>query len=344
MTSPDFKTLEWRLARDRDRTLERLLTELPSDRTGLLWELVPRYPQRSGKGLRAALCLSVCRALGGTVELAVNTAAAIELFHNAFLVYDDAQDESKFRRGLPTLQFEYGAGVAINVGNALNLLALGRMLDNHVLLGPQIALELIRDAQEMFHRTLEGQALEIAWIRGNICDLDCDDYYRLCLKKTAWYTTIYPCRAGAWIATSDRHTSRRLDHYAWYLALAFQIQDDLLNLTGEFDAYGKEIAGDLLEAKRTLMLIHALKSARGRDRTRLKRFLKSPRSKRTLREAKWVLALLTSVGSIDFARRASRQCAGAALIEGLSALGDVDDSADKGFLLELPLYVISRTR
>lgn len=342
MNTLDFRALEQRLAYYRDQTLDRLLAELPSSKSGYLWELVPIYPQREGKGLRAALCLATCHAFGGSSKLALNTAAAIELLHNAFLVHDDAQDGSKFRRGQPSLFYEYGPAVAINVGNALSLLALERLLDNHLLLGPNIALNLIRDTQEMLHHTLEGQAIESAWIRDNVCNLEFLDYYSLCLKKAAWYTTIFPCRAGAWIATGHRQDARRLDRYGWYLGLAFQIQDDLLNLTGQFECYGKEIADDLLEGKRTLMLIHLLRSVKGNDRKKLVKFLKKPRQFRSMHKAQQVLEMMEKCGSLDFARRAARQLAGAALAEAIEALHDIPDSGDKGFLLELPLFIVER--
>jgi geranylgeranyl diphosphate synthase type II len=340
----DFTSLHESLVRYRNRTLDRLLTDLPDSKASYLWELVPIYPRREGKGLRAALCLATCQALGAPSVRALNTAVAIELLHNGFLVHDDAQDGSQVRRGEPTLHREFGLAVAINVGNALSLLALGRFLDNHVLLGAPTALELIRDAQEMLHHTLEGQALELAWIRDNVCDLDQADYFQLCLKKTAWYTTIFPCRAGAWIATGRRPDARRLDRFAWYLGLAFQIQDDLLNLTGQLERYGKQIAEDLLEGKRTLMLIHLLRSLKGRERNRLVRYLKTPAQARTARTAQWVFEQMTARGSLKFARQTARQLAGAALAEAIEALRDVPDSADKAFLLELPLFIVERDR
>jgi geranylgeranyl diphosphate synthase type II len=340
----DFTALEGRMEHYRRLTLDRLLAEAPHAQGDYLWELVPIYPQRGGKGLRPALCLATCRALGAPLHRALNTAAAIELLHNAFLIHDDAQDGSALRRGQSTLHREYGTAVAINVGNALNLLALGRFLDNHVLVGPHTAAELIRDAQDMLQRTLEGQALEIAWIRNNACDLDFRDYYQLCLKKTAWYTTIFPCRAGAWLATGDRRDARRLDRYGWYLGLAFQIRDDLLNLTGETARYGKEAADDLLEGKRTLMLIHLLRSTSGGDRARLERYLQAPRPERAPDDAAWMLEQMHARGSLAFAERTAQRLAGAALAEAIEGLRDVPDSPDKGFLFELPLFIVERDR
>ena len=171
-----------------------------------------------------------------------------------------------------------------------------------------------------------------------------DDYYRMCLKKTSWYTCIYPSRVGALIATEGRFEVDRLDRFGWYLGAAFQIQDDLLNLVGDYGKYGKEISGDLLEGKRTLMLIHLLRTAGAADREEVRRFLGKRRRERTGEEVRWLHRLLVEHGSLDFARQAARDLAGAALAEGEAVLRDVPDSEDKSFLLATARYVIERDR
>ncbi len=328
----------------REQTLAVLLRELPQRSPAYLYELIPSYPRRPAKGLRAALCLATCKALGGSLERALNTAAAIELFHNAFLVYDDVQDESECRRGGPTLAAEHGVGIAVNVGNAMNLLAIGRLMANRRSLGSSLAWRIMTEAEEMMRHSLEGQAIELGWIRDNVCDLSEDDYYRMCLKKTSWYTCIFPCRIGALMAAPERIDLDRLYRFGWYLGAAFQIQDDILNLVGEYEKYGKEIAGDLQEGKRTLMLIHLLGTARPDERAVLRSFLAKPRRERLAAEVRWLHGLLIERGSIDFARRCARQLASAAYDEGCAALHAVPDSEDKSFLLETARYVIGRDR
>jgi geranylgeranyl diphosphate synthase type II len=328
----------------RDLTLEALLKQLPTRSPAYLYELIPSYPRRPGKGLRGALCLATCKALGGRLDRALNSAAAIELFHNAFLVHDDVQDESESRRGGPTLHAEHGVAIAVNVGNAMNLLALGRMRANREILGPTLAWRLLTESEEMMRHSLEGQALEISWIHDNVCDLTDDDYYRMCLKKTSWYTCIFPCRAGALIAQEGRFDPARLDRFGWYLGAAFQIQDDLLNLVGDYGKYGKEISGDLWEGKRTLMLIHLLRTVCEADRERVRSFLAKPRRERAAAEVLWLHGLMVDHGSLDFAREAAHDLARAALAQGQEALSDIPDSEDKDFLLETVRYVIERDR
>jgi geranylgeranyl diphosphate synthase, type II len=88
---------------------------------------------------------------------------------------------------------------------------------------------------------------------------------RMCLKKTPWYSFIYPIRVGAIIAPGFTLDPKRFSRFGWYFGAAFQIQDDLLNLTGEFAKYGKELGGDIAEGKRTLMLIHLLAACTVRE-------------------------------------------------------------------------------
>lgn len=332
------------LAAYRDRTLQALLAGLPEDSPAYLYDLLGTYPSRPGKGLRAALCLATCAAYGGDVDLALNSAVAIELFHNAFLIHDDIQDASEQRRGGPTLQSMYGTGIALNVGNATNLLAVRRVRANRTLLGGQLAWRVFEETETMLRHSLEGQAIELGWIRDNVAGLAQDDYYRMCLKKTSWYTCLYPCRVGRLVALGEREDATVLDRYGWYLGAAFQIQDDLLNLVGTYESYGKEILGDLREGKRTLMVIHLQETLRGRDAERLHAFLGQSRAERCDADVRWVMGRLEGCGSLAAARAHARDLADAARREAQSALAGLPDGPDRSFLLALPDYVVTRER
>ena len=323
-------------------TLESLFAHLPETSPAYLYDLVGSYPSRPGKGLRAALCLATCGALGGNVARAVNSAAAIELFHNAFLIHDDIQDDSEQRRGAPALPIQYGIGVALNVGNATNLIALQRLMANRGVVGARVAWQIFQETELMFRHTLEGQAIEIGWIRDNACDLAESDYLRMCLKKTSWYTCIYPCRVGALIARHGTGDACWLDRYAWYLGAAFQIRDDVLNLVGDFAQYGKEISGDLYEGKRTLMIIHLLQHCADGERAEVERYLALSRRERDADAVQWIQERLVAAGSIEAAVRRAGALADAAREEALAALSTTADSEDKRFLMELPSYVVGR--
>ena len=339
--SSDF---ERQLAYYRDVTTRHLLQSIPQRGPPYLYDLVSEYPRRKGKGLRAALCFATCAALGGSRLQALNSAVAIELLHNAFLVHDDVQDGSEMRRGLPALLKEHGVPIAVNVGNATNLIALRRLMENRGILGAQASWRIMEETERMMTYSLEGQAIELAWIRDNLCDLGDRDYMHMCLKKTSWYSFIYPMRVGALVARPAQLGAEQFCRMGWYFGAAFQIQDDILNLTGDVQKYRKEISGDLWEGKRTLMLIHTLQSARGREKLRLQQFLAKSRPNRRGDEVEWLYGLLLRNKSLDYARRAARQLAGAALLEALAAFRGQPDSQEKRFILEMILYVVDRDR
>jgi len=306
-----------------------------------LYELVSIYPNRLGKGFRAAVCFAACGALGGSLRQALNSAVAIELFHNAFLAFDDFQDGSITRRGSSTLHRRYGTAVALNVANATNLLGLQRVLENREILGSAATWLIAEETSRMMQCSLEGQAIEIDWIRENVCTLGAQDYLRMCLKKTSWYSFIYPLRVGAIVAQSHARADQ-FCRFGWYLGAAFQVQDDILNLTGEYSKYRKEIGGDLLEGKRTLMLIHLLNRCGAKELRTLRRFLGKSRDQRSQSEIDWIYAMMLEYGCIAYARKVARQLAGAALLEGLTAFRDTLDSEYKQFILQLVLYVVMR--
>jgi geranylgeranyl diphosphate synthase type II len=333
-----------RLASYRKRTMRELLKFVPADGPAYLYDLICEYPLRSGKGLRAALCSATCGALGGRDKQSLNSAVAIELFHNAFLIHDDIQDASELRRGGPTLYRSYGLGIGVNVGNATNLVALQRLMANRRILGPQISWLVMAETEVMLRHSLEGQAIELGWIRDNICRLTLRDYLRMCLKKTSWYSFIYPLRVGAIIAEGNSLAPDRFTRLGWYLGAAFQIHDDILNLTGNAQTYGKEILGDLWEGKRSLMLIHLLRSCSRREFGQIKSLLAKERAARSDHEVQWLYELMLKYKCIEYARGVSKQFAGAAFMEALSSFRTVPDSPHKRFILELILYVVRRNR
>ncbi len=245
---------------------------------GFLYELMLDYPLREGKGLRPALCVATCRALGGKLESVVRSAAVLELYHNAFLIHDDIEDESLVRRGRPTLHREHGVPIAINVGDAMLALSLQPLLDNIETIGLGPALRTLRAIARMTRESVEGQALELDWIRrGDIGELSDADYVRMVEGKTCWYSFITPIQVGAIAAGAGPDVLAELHEFARVLGVAFQIQDDLLNLAGEIGRYGKEIGGDLWEGKRTLILLHCLRSASAAERAEITAILAKPR-------------------------------------------------------------------
>jgi len=312
-----------------------------SDRS-VLYEQAADYPRRGGRVFRASLCMASAQAHGGSASDALDTAVSLELFHNAFLVHDDIADESDLRRGLPTLHRLHGVAAALNAGDALGVMAMSTLLDNCSSLGAWLGMRILREAQTMTKHTVEGQGMELAWRGRTTDDMSEADYLAMIMKKTCWYTTIYPCRVGALIGTRGQAELDRSLAYGFFLGAAFQVQDDLLNLTGEAERYGKELDGDLYEGKRTLILVHVMNTASVETRKRLQRFLGLPRSERTRDEVAWVRRAIDDAGAIEYTRAVAQGLAGAAQVECQAAFGQLPDSRPRRFLEALPSWVIER--
>jgi geranylgeranyl diphosphate synthase, type II len=327
------------------RAKQRLRDYLKSEGSGhlaYLYDLLRDYPSRGGRSLRPTLCIASARAFGGSLEQALNSAVALEILHNAFLIHDDVEDLSEQRRGRPTMHELHGVPLAVNAGDAMTVLSLRPLLDNRRLLGAYAALRIFEEAQAMAREAVEGQALELGWRRDNAVDLDETDYLRMVLKKTCSYTTIFPIRVGAIVAGHDESELARLSRFGFFLGAAFQIQDDLLNLIGDAREYGKEIGGDIWEGKRTLMLIHVLAEASDEERSWLRHLLRSPRASISANDVGRARALMDRHGSIEYGRAFAHACAGAALHEFSLAFAAVPASRDRDFIQSLCTWVLSR--
>jgi geranylgeranyl diphosphate synthase type II len=323
----------------RSRIVTLLADGEPQD---YLYEPAAVYPQRGSKNLRPTLCIATALAHGGALDSVMNSAVALELLHNAFMVHDDAEDGSTHRRGGPTLHQQFGLGIAINAGDALAALGIGQLIYNRSILGSELAWRIAAEFNHMVRETAEGQAIELGWVRDNRCDLDESNYLRMILKKTCWYTTIYPARIGGLIGLAGACAPERFDRFGYYLGAAFQIQDDLLNLTGDEKLYGKESAGDLLEGKRTLALIHLLRTCAAGERTRLVAALSAPRNRRRRQEAEWILRLMHEYGSIEYASARACNLAGAALGEFEAAYRLAPEGEAKQFIRGVVRYMVER--
>ncbi len=332
-----------KLAEYRELVLPILMAALPQrEPRRHLYDLIGDYFSRIGKGLRPALCIATCRAFGGRAEDALKSAAALELLHNAFLVHDDIEDGSESRRDRPTMHLAHGLAIAVNTGDAMNALSLRLLKDNLPVLGGAKTFRVLQEFDHMLIETLEGQAMELGWVRDNDCRVSDRDYLLMTLKKTCWYSFIHPCRIGALIARGDDVDLDAFNRFGFFMGAAFQIQDDVLNLVGEVRKYGKEIGGDLWEGKRTLILAHLFSRAAAPELERVRAVLGKPRGQRLQREIDWLLCRLREHGSIEYARQASRDLIRGAAREFDRAYADAPESDDKAFVRRCIEYVVQR--
>ena len=340
-----ISTVEDRL-REVGRAVRRTMLDAMPDGEPVQWLYGPmrEYPSRPGKALRPALCLSAGRAFGATSEELLGIAVAIELLHNAFLVHDDVADGSEMRRGRPTLSATYGLAAALNAGDGLAIVA-GQVLRRATRRLDRDLADLVwGEFDTMAMRTLEGQATEVGWQLDNVEDLGPDDYLHLIMHKTCWYTTIHPLRVGAIVGSGGTVELGPLVRFGFHFGAAFQIRDDLLNLVGDEQTYGKEILGDIYEGKRTLPLMHLVSVATGKDRALVRDYLRLTRSERTSELVAAVRRMMDDYGSITFTGEYAEGILFAAEEYFEQAFADARPGPDLDFLRTLVPYVWARWR
>lgn len=311
-----------------------MISKLESEDKRIYGMLVP-FMKRGGKRFRPALCLLSCGANGGKYKDVLEAASIIELFHNFTLIHDDIEDDSRFRRGEPTLHVAYGIPMALNTGDALYTLLLRSLIELPL---PQ---DRCRTLQSLyigsFKRVVDGQGIEIDWIRTGRFDVKEDEYLSMISGKTSALMGL-SCEIGALLSGKGEKEMAPMRDFGEKIGMAFQIHDDILNVTGDFEKYQKEIGGDISEGKRTLMVVHCLSRATAAEKSRLKSILAShTKEEASIREA---IDLFSKYGSIDFARALAKK-----LVEDAKAsISFLPPSKDKDALIRVADYCIRRDK
>lgn len=258
-----------------------------------------RFSDNGGKRHRPLICFAACIAVGGDATKAISAAAAIEHFHTAALIHDDIADEAELRRGEPCLYLTEGVGPAINMGD-LGLQLVNGTVVKDPNLDDATKVRVLTELIDMTRRTIEGQALDIGWARDGRYDITPEDYLVMATCKTAHYSGAVPLAIGAIIGGGTETEIEGLRNYGLDTGLAFQIQDDLLNLVGKAESTKKGFRDDITEGKRTLVVVHALQNLEGADRARLVQILSSHTTNAS--ELDEAVAIMDKSGSIDYAR------------------------------------------
>ncbi|HSO50046.1 MAG TPA: polyprenyl synthetase family protein, partial [Acidimicrobiia bacterium] len=196
----------------------------------------------------------------------------------------------------------------------------------------------------------EGQAIELDWIAARRYDLEDEDYVRMAYKKTCWYTVIAPLRIGVICGTRPGPDAPvgdellPLTEFGFNAGIAFQIHDDLLNLEADEVLYGKEISGDLWEGKRTIMLLHFLRTAGSAERDRAIEILDAPRARKRPDDVGWLLQAMVANGSLEYGRARAHEFSERAIKIYSRGLPLLTEGDDKRFLREMLRYVIERPK
>jgi geranylgeranyl diphosphate synthase type I len=269
-----------------------------------LYRPLSAYSANGGKRHRPAVCLLGCAAVGGDPRLATSAAVAVEHFHLAALIHDDIADEGELRHGEPCLHLTEGVGLAINDGDLALSQVTGIVLRDDRL-SDSVKVRVLNELVDMTTRTIEGQALDIGWARDNRWDLSVDDYLTMASHKTAYYSVAVPLVCGAIIGEGTAEQIEALRAFGMASGLAFQLQDDLLNLVGEQESTKKDFRNDITEGKRTLMVVYSL--GKPEVAGELRQILSSHTTDPAQLER--AVELMRACGAIDYARDYSRELA-----------------------------------
>ena len=215
-----------------------------------------------GKRLRPLLVLRSAKAVGGNFTNAYNAAAAVEMLHNFTLVHDDIMDNADKRRGRLTLHKKFDHNTAILAGDSLLSIAYEYLLKDC----NGNAKAVIGSFTHGLIEVCEGQSLDTDFeSRKNVT---LSEYILMIKKKTAAMAEMC-CKIGALLGGGDKTQVNALGNFGLNLGIAFQIQDDLLDISADEKKFGKTIGGDLVEGKKTFLFLEALEKSKGEDKKKL---------------------------------------------------------------------------
>ena len=274
-----------------------------------------KYFDYGGKRFRPALIAISCETLNGRIEDTIPAGAALEIAHTYFLIHDDIEDSSKIRRGKPTLHITYGVPHAINMGDYLFFKVYETLLSGQTIWGYEKTMKILELMTEMFGITGEGQAMEIEQRKKGLSKTTMEWYETMALSKTGYYSGGTPCMIGGIIADGTKKQVESLKKFGFVIGVAFQIQDDILNITmskteqtvapGTVDGgYGKDFAGDIEEGKRTLLIVHAFEHADKTDKDVMHRLV--GKKNITTKEKEKIIDIMKKYGSIEYAKEYAR--------------------------------------
>lgn len=241
---------------DYSMHIEKVLRDLtyPGAPLAGLYEPIAYALEAGGKRLRPSLLLMTADAFGGNAEAAEHAAVGVEMFHNFTLLHDDVMDKSDLRRSRPTVHSKWDENTAILSGDTMLTLAT-----QHVAKVSDPVLRPVLDTfNSMAIRVYEGQRLDMDFETDEQVTLD--DYLRMISDKTGALIG-GAAKIGALIGGASEKDAELMYQYGEALGLAFQIQDDWLDVFGDSTTFGKPIGGDINNNKKSFLLLSALASS-----------------------------------------------------------------------------------
>ncbi len=252
-----------------------------------LYEPIEYILNLGGKRLRPMLAVLASQIFNGNKEDVIPAALALEVFHNFTLLHDDVMDKADMRRGHPTVHTKWNENTAILSGDQMMIEAYKQL----ALLPDDKLPQVLRWFNEMATAICEGQQYDIDFESSTTVAIS--DYLMMIEKKTALLLA-YSLRIGAYIAGASEQEQEALFQYGRHIGIAFQIQDDVLDVYGDPSNFGKAIGGDICCNKKTFLLLTALDIADAESKASLLQWLIT--SNNNTEKIQAVTALYTQLG------------------------------------------------
>ena len=233
---------------------------------------IQTFLANGGKRLRPVFFLRLTQNFGTSPVEFLDLAALIELIHNGTLVIDDIEDQSDLRRGRPTMHRQFGLDVAVNAGLAMHLLPIEIITQTNDHLTDHQRVRLLRIMGEELIKLYQGQAMDIWWHKHSTTPPNTDDYFTMCRFKTGSLMRL-SARFACTVTNQPETTEQALAVFAESAGVAFQIKDDILDLTADQDKFGKQVGNDITEGKMSLPVLIALSELSADDRIKLQDIL-----------------------------------------------------------------------
>lgn len=312
-----------------DREIEKSLDTVDPEN---LYNASKHLIKAGGKKIRPALVLLTAEAVGGNIEGAYKTAAAVELIHTFSLIHDDIMDEDEMRRGKPSVHTMWGEPMAILAGDILFSLAFELVAQTQVDDVPaNRVIKALNTVVDACIKICEGQACDMSFEEK--FDVGESEYLNMIYKKTAALIAA-ATKSGAIIGGGTAEQVEALSQYGELIGMAFQIQDDYLDVVSDEEELGKPVGSDIVEGKMTLMVVHTLSVASPEDKEELIFILKSGDESNTQR----AIDIFNKYGSIDYTRDIALDNVNRAK----DLLDLLDDSPAKEALYDLADFMLQR--
>lgn len=265
------------------------------------------FLDRGGKRWRPGLFLLTLEAFGKNPKKFEDFAIIPEILHSGSLIIDDIEDQGELRRGKPCLHKIFGLDIALNAGNFLYFFPLYVFKKNKRKLKKDVYFEAISALFDEMIKLHLGQGTDIFWHRGGEEKITENEYLQMCANKTGSMAR-FSAKLGAILAEKEKSVIENLGNFGESLGIAFQIQDDILDvtLTGEErEKFGKAFGNDIKEGKMSLIVIYALKKVRKKERKRLIEILKKHTD--DPKEKIEAILIIEKSGAIEYAKRKARE-------------------------------------